>query len=103
MGTHFKKSRRDCLLAAVYQGGIPRDYPDWEDRLKQVWVDNIPYVLAEIEAAKLELDVRTPHGLAKLIELRTGDKELADKVLSMARVRLAEKAIPALAKKMFGG
>lgn len=51
----------------------------------------------------MEINVRTPQGLAKLIEMRTGSKELADKVIDMARLRLAEKAIPDLAKKMFGG
>lgn len=72
------------MLAATYPG-LPTSGPAgcwlfWPDELKQAYLDNVPYVVAERH--RLEEDVTNPY-LEALY--RTGDKDHAEKELTKAR------------------
>ena len=72
--------RDDCLLAAIYPG-IPGEYLEWPDTVKDSWHLNIPYVLAELEHQRAKVgNLKSAEGVYENILARTGDKDLASKV-----------------------
>lgn len=80
-----KKSRRDALLAAAYPG-IPSNYLYWPDFLKEAWIANIPYTIAQLQYERLQVDLTTPERVYNAVLVRTGDVEQANKALINARM-----------------
>ena len=72
--------RGDALLSHFYPGIANYDYLNWPDWVKQTWLDNIPFCIAELDAIRRSVDVMSPDGLYNAPLERTGNKELADKV-----------------------
>ena len=81
------------MLAAAYPG-IPNDFREWQLEEKEAWIKNIPYVLAEIDAARRSVDVKTPRGLRKSLEERFGKtKEVEDVLKQVEQERKLAAAV----------